>query len=81
MNHGWQPHIPPGYAIMARTGQAPEAPPPPRDAPLLEDIKAGFNAITPTLLLTGVAIGFASAIGAAVGTILISHFRKPSRRR
>lgn len=81
MNRSWYPHIPPGYAIMPHTGQAPEAPSPPRDAPLLEDIKAGFNAITPTLLLTGVAIGFASAIGAAVGTILISRFRKPSRRR
>lgn len=68
--------------------EAPAPPPPPtnnhlaaqREARLLEQIQSGFKSITPTLIMTGIAIGFASAIGSALGAILVNHYITKHRR-
>lgn len=52
-----------------------------RELRLLDEVKRGFSEITPALILTGVAIGFASAVGNALGAIFVERYVVSQRRK
>ena len=91
MNRYHYPHYP-HYPLAPQTGQF--LPPSPqqrdlatevrteaRELRLLDEVKRGFSEITPALILTGVAIGFASAVGNALGAIFVERYVISQRRK
>lgn len=67
-----------------RVGQDPPSQIETREARLLNEIKKGFSEVTLALILTGVAIGFTSAVGNALGAIFVERYitrRTRERRR
>jgi hypothetical protein len=75
----WRPSYPYSQALV-RTGQEEPA----KDETLkeerfLEQVKTGFKRITPVLILSGIAAGFAFAIGSSLGSAVIRHFSSPKR--
>ena len=87
----WTPHA--YYFAPPRAGQIEPAPPPPPPTPLepqkqeqlreqrvLDQIASGFREITWGLIATGIAIGFASAVGNALGTLLVDKYVRPKGR-
>lgn len=85
-NRPHHPHNP----VSATTGQ-PLLPPAPlaiaegrepiREQRVLDQIREGFAEITPAIIIGGVALGFASAVGNALGTLFIDYLARRRERR